>query len=400
LYKICYMKRRFLFFELEKYLQVPEAILVTGMRQVGKTTLLKQLFDSIEGPKLWFDLDNPLDQLVFEEQDYNAIFQRFRDQTGSPSDRISIFIDEIQNYPPVTKVVKYLIDHYGVKFYLTGSSNFYLKNLFPESLAGRKFLFVLPPLNFREYQYFKSDSATPEVDKSDIWQILGGKDHVTYIKLEHTYADYIEFGGFPRVVTAANREEKVMVLRNIFASFFKKDLRILSDFKDITELRNLILLLVPRVGSMLDITRISSEMGVERLKIYHYLEFLQGIFLIHLLPRFSKGVDRSVAGGKKVYFADTGLLNLIGKVNESQLFENAIINQLANYGPVSFYNHRNVSEIDAIVNKEIALEIKLRGTPSDLNKLKKQCEKLGIANYAVISKYFSEEKEIYPGLLV
>jgi len=394
------MKRRFLFFELEKYLQVPEAILVTGMRQVGKTTLLKQLFDSIEGPKLWFDLDNPLDQLVFEEQDYNAIFQRFRDQTGSPSDRISIFIDEIQNYPPVTKVVKYLIDHYGVKFYLTGSSNFYLKNLFPESLAGRKFLFVLPPLNFREYQYFKSDSATPEVDKSDIWQILGGKDHVTYMKLEHTYADYIEFGGFPRVVTAANREEKVMVLRNIFASFFEKDLRILSDFKDITELRNLILLLVPRVGSMLDITRISSEMGVERLKIYHYLEFLQGIFLIHLLPRFSKGVDRSVAGGKKVYFADTGLLNLIGKVNESQLFENAIINQLANYGPVSFYNQRNVSEIDAIVNKEIALEIKLRGTPSDLNKLKKQCEKLGIANYAVISKYFSEEKEIYPGLLL
>lgn len=62
-----------------------------------------------------------------------------------------IFLDEFQAKPEITKAIKYLYDHYNVKFFLTGSSSFYLKNLFPESLAGRKVTFELFPLDFREF---------------------------------------------------------------------------------------------------------------------------------------------------------------------------------------------------------------------------------------------------------
>ena len=69
---------------------------------------------------------------------------------GKKIGKLSVFIDEIQNFPEITKVIKFLIDHNSVKFYLTGSSSFYLKNLFPESLSGRKFLYELPPMSFQE----------------------------------------------------------------------------------------------------------------------------------------------------------------------------------------------------------------------------------------------------------
>jgi len=163
------------------------------------------------------------------------------------------------------------------------------------------------------------------------------------------------------------------------------------------ELRDLILLLVPKVGSLLDITRISSELGVQRGKLYHYLELLQGLFLLHLLPRYSKGIDRSVAGGKKVYFTDQGLLNYIGKVNESQLLENTVINQLKEYGRVSFFNYRNTAEIDAILDGKMAFEVKMTGTESDLTRLEKVARKLGLTEQFVISlNYRKNEWFLFP----
>jgi len=126
------MKKRLLYYELEKYLNHKNALLITGMRQVGKTTLMRQIFEDVSEPKLWFDFDNPLDQKVFEDEDYKVIYKRLTDM-GGKSDKLSVFIDEIQNFPEITKVIKYLMDHHSVKFYLTGSSSFYLRNLFPES---------------------------------------------------------------------------------------------------------------------------------------------------------------------------------------------------------------------------------------------------------------------------
>ena len=383
------MKKRLLFYELVKYINHKNALLITGMRQVGKTTLMRQVYEEVKEPKLWFDLDNPLDQKAFEDEDYTVIYKRLADM-GKKAGRLSVFIDEIQNFPEITKVIKYLIDHYGVKFYLTGSSSFYLKNLFPESLSGRKFLYELSPLSFHEYLYFKNAIDLKEAQNFVLQDAFKKNTIFTHKSRVAEYDDFLMYGGFPEVVITDDKDTKVMVLKNIFASFFEKDIKILSDYTDIRELRDIILLLVPRVGSMLDVTRLSSELSIDRVKIYRFLEFLQGTFFIRLLPRFSKSIDRSVAGGKKVYFTDTGLLNVIGKVSESQIFENAVMNQLSRYGKVSFYNKRNTAEIDVILDKRIAFEVKLTGTEKDLSKLSILSSELGISQNFVISKKFQE----------
>ena len=392
------MKKRYLFYDLMKYLDHKNALIITGMRQVGKTTLMKQLFDQIDAPKLWYDFENPLDLLHFENINYDAIYEILKNEAGSGDKRLFVFIDEIQNFPEVTKIIKYLIDKYNVKFIVTGSSNYYLKNLFPESLSGRKFLFVLQPLSFSEYLYFNDKIKFNEHNKE--LKLKSSYSLLEYKKYEADYQIYLEYGGFPEVVTTLDSSTKKLILKNIFASFFEKDIRVLSDIKDIREMRDLILTLVPRTGNILDVTKLSNELEINRVKIYGYLELLQGVFFIKLIPKYSKSIDRTVAGGRKVYFADTGLLNIIGKVNEGQLFENAVANQLSVYGDLFYYNKRSVSEIDFILNKEIAFEVKLKSSASDLKKLEKNSAEIGLNQYYLISKNYSEtDKTIFPMFL-
>ncbi|MDP2365714.1 MAG: ATP-binding protein, partial [Ignavibacteria bacterium] len=315
------MKKRYLFNDLLKYIDHKNALIITGMRQVGKTTLMKQLYELVKGPKLWYDFENPLELLHFENINYDAVYEVLKNEAGAGKERLYVFIDEIQNYPGITKIIKYHIDKYNVKYVVTGSSNYYLKNLFPESLSGRKFLFVLQPLSFSEYLYF-IDKTNVEIQSKEL-NFKSSYGLLDYKKYETDYQVYLEYGSFPEVVTTSDSVTKKLILKNIFTSFFEKDIKILSDIKDVRELRDLILMLVPRTGNILDVTKLSNELGVNRVKIYNYLELLQGVFFIKLIPKYSKSIDRTVAGGRKVYFSDTGLLNTIGKVNDGQLFENA-----------------------------------------------------------------------------
>lgn len=390
------MKKRVLFNDLVKYIDKKEALVITGMRQVGKTTLMRQLFDYLaDKSRLWFDFENPLDAKIFEDIDYNNIYERLRNLANlrKTNEKLFVFIDEIQIFPEVTKIIKYLIDHYQIKFIVTGSSNYYLKNLFPESLSGRKFLFQLEPLSFREYLYFQDKIFESEANDLKLSDAVSQNSIFYHKKFEVDYDNFLLFGGFPAVTLEPDRQAKEQIIKNIFASFFEKDLKILTDYKDMQELRDVLLLLAPRIGSMLDVSKLASELGITRPKVYQYLEFLQGTFVIKLLPKYSQSIDRKVAGGKKVYFNDTGLLRIMGSINDAQLFENAVVNQLAKYGNISFFNKRNTAEIDVVLEKKVAFEIKLKGTSKDYLKLQKLADGLNISDYYVITKKFVEQSK-------
>jgi len=394
------MLKRELFYTIQPLLYHKNAIVITGMRQVGKTTLMRQLYNDFEGKRLWFDLDNPLDQMVFETIDYNAIYGDLARLSGvKTEDRLLVCIDEIQNLPEITKIIKYLIDHYSVKFIVTGSSNYYLRNLFPEPLSGRKFLYILPVLSYREFLYFNGRIAENQLSQN-LDEAFLTKSKINILQSKELYSEYLEFGGFPEVALTFDRETKRQILKNIFASFFEKDIKVFTKLKDVRELRNLILLLAARNGNLVDVTKLASELEINRVKIYNYLEFLEGIFFLKLISKYSKNIDRSVVGGKKIYFSDTGILNLIAKVTDGQLLETAVANQLSNYGELSFYNKRNKSEIDFILNKEIAFEVKQKAQESDFRKLQSLAKEIGIEKHYVISNTVSEmESIVYPWFL-
>lgn len=383
--------KRKLFEKLIKRIKDKEIIVVTGMRRVGKTTLFRMIFDKIETKnKVFFDMENPLNQKIFEEEDYNNIWANLKQFGIDNRSRAFIFLDEIQANPDIVKVIKYLYDHYDVKFFLTGSSSFYLKNLFPESLSGRKIIFELFPLDFEEFLLFRNYKKEfyekfKEKEKN--------KNKIVYEKIKKLYEEYVDFGGFPQVVLAENIEKKKELLSDIFKSYFEKDVQSLADFKEINKFRDLLLLLLKRIGTKLDISKLSSELGVSRETIYSYISFLEKTYFINLILPLTKSIDREVSGTKKVYICDNGIAKYIGRCDDGNILENAVFNNLRSYGEIKYYERRSGGEIDFILSdKNIALEVKNKGDEKDYYKLKRISESLKLKEFYIITKEYVDKK--------
>ena len=358
------------------------------MRRVGKSTLLKMLFDSIEEKnKLLFDIDNPLDRTLFEEKDFNNIIFNLVDLGLNRDERMYLFLDEIQSYPEIVKAIKYLYDHYQVKIIVTGSSSFYLKNLFPESLSGRKLEFELYPLDFDEYLYFKGISELPK-DKDKL--VFKKKSEILYQKKIKHYDEYMNFGGFPQVVLAQGADLKKKYLRDIFKSYFQTDLLQLSNIRNISHLRDLIMLLASRIGNKIDVSRLSSELAINRETVYNYLAFLSGSYFFHFINRFGKNQGKEVSSTQKVYICDTGIANEIAKLSEGQLLENAVFLNVRKYGKLHYYHDKDQKEIDFILpDLEYAVEVKRTAIEKDVKSLKTFAGRIGIKNSVVISYNYS-----------
>lgn len=376
--------------EVRKWVNKKAIVVVTGMRRVGKTTLFNILFNEIKSKnKVFLDVENPIIQKMFQEQDYDNVFSNLKQYGINENEKAYIFLDEIQAMPEIVKVIKYLFDHYNLLFFVTGSSSFYLKNLFSESLAGRKVIFELHPLDFEEFLLFKNVkkefyNSLKEKDKS--------KNFISYERTIKFYYEYLEFGGFPQAVLAGKREDKKKWLEDIFKSYFEHDVKSLSNFKDLNSLRDFILLLMQRAGSKLNLNNLSEEMGLSRPTLYSYLSFLEATYFISLISPFSRNVGQEVSGTKKVYLCDTGILNNFAKVSSGTILENAIFNNIKNRGKISYYEKRSGGEIDFILNKKIGLEAKETGTSHDKNKLQQLSKSLRLKENYVVSKTFKKEK--------
>lgn len=381
--------------ELKEQIHSKEAVVLTGMRRIGKTTVLREIYKLIEGGnKAFLDLENPITQKIFEEKDYENILINLKEYGIKNQEKAYVFIDEIQAMPNIVRAVKYLIDHYGVKFFLTGSSSYYLKNMFPESLAGRKVSFEMYPLDFEEFLWFKGVNKKFTGNLSEKEK---GRNEISYEKTKKYYEEYMAFGGFPQVVLSESGKQKKYYLEDIFKSYFEKDVAVMADFKNIATFRDLILLLMQRAGSKLEISKLSSEIGVSRETVYSYLSFLQGTYFLFLAMPYSKSVDREISGSKKTYICDCGILNHLAKVSEGALFENAVYLNLKKYGKINYYQTRSGAEIDFVVPKEsAAVEAKMFGSEREYEKLKQTAKSIGMKHSYIVTKKFVDKKGFIP----
>lgn len=378
--------------ELKKQLNSKEIIVLTGMRRTGKTTLMRNIFNGIESSnKVYLDLENPLNRKIFEEANYDNIWDNLKPMGVAANEKSYIFLDEIQLMAEIPGAIKYLFDHYNVKFFLTGSSSYYLRNLFPESLAGRKFIFELYPLDFEEYLWFKEKAKSFEADFSLKAQ---QKNEVQFEMFKKYYDEYVRFGGFPGVVLEENFEQKTRKLNDIFTSYFEQDVKALADFKNTGKLRDLIILLAARAGSKLEITKISKELAISRETVYNYISFLEKTYFIKLIRPFSRNSDREVSGARKIYFCDTGILNMLDGASAGSVFENAVLNNLGRFKKINYFQKRTGAEIDFVLDQSIGLEVKEQGNKFNYFKLKKLAQRAGLKEAYVASKKFSADEGI------
>ncbi len=379
--------------ELKQLLEYDEIVVLTGMRRVGKTTLLKQLFKEIESDnKIFLDMENQIDRIVFDEKNYHNIINNLSAYGINSKQKAYVFIDEIQLAPELTSPLKYLYDHYNIKFVTTGSSSFYLKNLFSESLSGRKFVLELFPLDFEEFLWFKNININFETSFS---KKEAQRNKVAYERYKTYYSEYLQFGGFPQVVLAETNDKKTRYLNDIFNSYFEKDVKSLADFKNIRAFRELLMLLIRRTGSKLDVSKIASSLNLSRPTVYSYLAFLEQTYFISMITSYSASVDRELSRSKKVYICDTGIINLFPNIDEGNIFENAVYHNLKSHGKLNYYQNRAGVEIDFILSdQKIAFEVKTKAIPQHVQRLKRLASNLKLNEYYVISKDFASIENV------
>ncbi len=385
---------RELYPRIKPFIDSDEAIIITGMRRVGKTTLLKYIFEQIKSEnKIFLDLENPLNQKYWEEKNYEKILDNLLVLGLNIKEKAYVFLDEIQFVKNIPSAVKYLIDHHKIKFFLTGSASYYLKNLFTESLAGRKFIFELFPLSFREFIQLKNIKVVFPGPSQEI-------SAATFNFLNRYYEEYLTYGGFPGVVSKELIKEKKLMLEDIFSSYYMLEVGQLSDFRKTNIIRDLILLLMERAGSKLDVQRLSKELGVSRITIHEYISFLENTYFIKLIRPFSQNRDFEIRSTPKVYLCDSGMLNHFSRVSKGSLWENNIFCLLRTKGEINYYQRKNGGEIDFIVNKKYAYEVKSMPAKQDLQKLKILVHELKIKNYHIISKEYSDLAQIIFGFML
>lgn len=370
--------------ELLTHSQKTAVTVLTGMRRTGKTTLVKQiLLDISNKNSLYLDLQRLDNRELFQQKNYEAIREAFIAQGLNPKQTMVIALDEIQLAPDCASAIKYLADHHQIKFIVTGSSSYYLKNLFSESLAGRKKIFELFPLDFGEYLTFKgiSFSNTP-------WQET--QFNISeYNRLNAYYEDYVHFGGFPQVVLAQSETDKNDLLLDIMSSYVNIDIRSLADFSDERNLYALAKLLAGRVGSRVDYSKLSRLTGLSRPTVTNYLTFFEKTYLIRTVSVFSKSIDREIVKAKKIYFCDTGLANSLAELSSGSQFENTLFNQLTRLGEVHYFALKTGREIDFILNDNFGIEAKETPVSEDLTDLEQLSSIAQVPHFNLIGRHQS-----------
>lgn len=375
---------------LKEHLQSPHITVLTGMRRTGKTTALRYLMDEVDSDnKLYIDFERLDHRELFSQKNYDAIVHDLEQLGLRMDERVYVFLDEIQLLRNIPSVMKYLYDHYGIKFVVTGSSSYYLKNLFSESLSGRKKIFELHTLDFSEFLDFKGV----------VHRETGFHDNVfnpfEYERLKAFYEEFVSFGGFPEVVLAKSAEDKRSILFDILDSYLRIDIGTLSDFRNMRNIENLLKMLSRRVGTRVDYAKLSRLSGMSRETVRNYMDFFEQTYVISLVTVFSSDPDREIVKARKLYFCDNGLLDILSGIDDGAKFENAIFTQLRHFGSTQYFSLKSGAEIDFILDGEDAFEVKETPVEQDRNKLRKMADIAGVGKSRLVGRYASPTFDDY-----
>ncbi|MFA4867203.1 MAG: DUF4143 domain-containing protein [Pedobacter sp.] len=208
-----------------------------------------------------------------------------------------------------------------------------------------------------------------------------------YERLKGYYETYINYGGFPEVVLSNSINEKKDMIQDIISSYINFDIALLSDIRNPTNLYKLIKLLSIRIGTKLDISKLTSLTGISRYTVENYMDLLEQSYLIRTIPVLSKSPDREITKAKKIYFLDNGIASISGEAGSGALFENAIFNQLHHKGAINYYQLKTGKEIDFILDQERCFEVKETADEADLRNTVLLAENLDIKKCNVIGRH-------------
>ncbi|HEV2480509.1 MAG TPA: ATP-binding protein [Puia sp.] len=307
-----------------------KAILIFGPRQVGKTTLVKDLMKKVGAAFTYFNGDEITTRNLWRKDQVPALIQSFGDNK-------MIVLDEAQMVEEVGSICKQIIDaELGIQLILTGSSALDIASLTQEPLTGRKWEYFLYPISCAEMIEY---SGTPE--------------------LLRALTQYLVYGCYPEVVTNLNNAKQI--LNNLASSYLYKDVLALTGVKKPLLLEKILKALAWQVGSEVSLNELARVVGADVKTVDSYIHLLEQVYVVYRLGAHSGNLRNEINRKKKIYFYDNGIRNaLIGNYSlpddrndTGALWENYLMTERKKilayhgfYGHTYFWRSKAQAEVD------------------------------------------------------
>jgi predicted AAA+ superfamily ATPase len=343
-------KEREIYKQLGKFRKMPQILALTGLRRVGKTTLMLKMVEDEIGKGF-----EPKNIIYFSFDEYHGVeirkiirvYEELMDRDLKKGKSIFL-LDEIQKLEGWEDQLKRIYDTYQkkVKIIISGSESLFIRKKSKERLAGRIFEFKVEPLSFREFLSFKGAVYKP----------IGLYEK----ELVRLFREYTITQGFPEMVGIKDKDIiKKYIVESIVEKAVYRDIPTLFRVRDVSVVESLLNIFMEEPGQIVELNSLSKELNISRQTVANYLTYLEKAYLIKKLYNFSRS-RRKVERKLKKYYPTVISADLAFRkdsLSKSKVFEWLVINQL---GADFFWRDPYKNEVDAVlINKEfIPIEIK------------------------------------------
>jgi len=397
--------KRDLYESVRDHMNAKEITILIGARQVGKTTLLKALQAELiqMGHRVMLlNLDIESEARYFTSQ--QELLQKIRLEWGEEAGYV--FIDEIQRKKNAGRFLKGLYDmDLPYKFVVTGSGSLELKEKIHESLVGRKRTFELDTVSFTEFFHYKTQYRYEgRVNK--------------YFEIENDVGknllqEYLNFGGYPRVVTEHKAHEKGLILNEIYQSYIEKDITYLLNIDRPEAFSTMIKLLASRLGQMIVYSNLSQQVSVAVPTLKKYLWYAEKTFVIHKLTPFFTNATKELTKSPHYYFNDIGLRNYaldqLGYLDSPHkmgfVFQNLIFRILkeamqTSSASLHYWRTTDKAEVDFVIKKGVScipIEVKYQSLqkPHISRSFRSFIDKYEPAKAYIVNLFYSDSIKIH-----
>lgn len=335
------------------------SISIIGVRRSGKTFLTKQFLkkaiDSGLDPKqtLYVNLEDPRFHPYLSLELLDEIYQAYRTFVNKEGFAL-IVLDEVQNIKNWEKWVRRTMEKENVQIVMTGSTSSLLKTEVSTALTGRSLTLEVFPLSFHEFLKFKGVVLEDQLD------VVKNK-----AKIERLFIEYLQFGGFPRVVLEEDEFLKREMLKELFDGIVMRDIVFRHGFRDVNSVKLVAELAIKSFSSLKSVSSLRNELaGILKRKVSpnfvaEVMEALRESYLLFTIPPFSPKIKDVKKYPKKIYAVDTGLattVTLSFSKNLGRLVENAVaLHLIKKYGENNLFYYRGKREVDFILREGLRI---------------------------------------------
>ncbi|MFH0817162.1 MAG: ATP-binding protein [Candidatus Micrarchaeota archaeon] len=351
-------------------LNLPFAIVISGIRRCGKSTLLRQVMKKAEHPN-YFNFEDP-QATGFEVSDFQKLDEVFREERGESG---FYFFDEIQNVQKWELFVRTMLDR-KKHFLITGSNASLLSKELGTRLTGRHLNHELFPFSYKEFLSFTSKKAGAE-----------------------SFGEYLRMGGFPEYL----RHGRTEILQELFSNIIMRDIVVRHKLRSAKTIKEMALYLIGNTGNEFSYNGLAKTFGLGSVNsAVSFVSYLEDSYLLFTVPKFDYSLKKQAVNRKKVYSIDNGLsgANSVSfSSDKGRALENQVFLDLRRTGKEVFY-FRGKRECDFVVKEknrisaamQVCYDLNEDNREREVGGLVEALEKFGLEEGAILT--YNQEDEL------